>query len=227
MVRAQRRVVALHRSYLQRLVRAHEEERSRIARDVHDDAVQRLTVIGRELELLQHDGEPLGDDRVRHIGGIQGEVRDLADALRQLAHQLHPAALEHAGLNVALRQLADETTRAHGVNVRVQLPDRELSLSQDVRLALFRIAQEALSNAVRHARTDEVSIRLKDDGAGAELEVEDSGVGFDQRAIGHRGIGLVGIEERARLAGGNAWVMSAPGQGTRVAARIGSARGSR
>ena len=225
MVRAQRRVVALHRSYLQRLVKAHEEERSRIARDVHDDAVQRLTFIGRELELFQSEGEPLGDGRVRHIGGIQGEVHDLADALRQLAHQLHPAALEHAGLNLALRQLADEITRAHGVKVRLQLPERELPLNPDAQLALFRIAQEAMNNAVRHSDSDEVSVQLRSDGATAELQVEDAGVGFDQRSIRHRGIGLVGIEERARLAGGNAWVASAPGQGTRVTVRVGSGVG--
>lgn len=226
MVRAQRRVVALHRSYLQRLVRAHEEERSRIARDVHDDAVQRLTFIGRELELFQSGGEPLGSDRVRHIGGIQGEVHDLADALRQLAHQLHPAALEHAGLNLALRQLADETARGHGLKVRLELPERELPLNPDARLALFRIAQEAVGNAVRHAGSDEVTVQLRSDGATAELRVEDAGAGFDQRAIRSHGIGLVGIEERARLAGGTAWVMSAPGQGTRVIARIQSDGGS-
>lgn len=220
MVTAQRRLVALHRSYLQRLVKAHEEERSRIAREVHDDAVQRLVVVGRELDLYR-DSDPEMSQLKRHrLTGIHGEVEDLADALRQLAHQLHPAALEHSGLNLALTQLAEETFRLHELRVELHLPERELDLDSGTRLALFRITQEALRNVVRHANTDSAAVAVRPTGEHVELLVQDAGDGFNRDATRRSGIGLVGIEERARLAGGKAEIESLPGKGTRVTARI-------
>ena len=220
MVTAQRRLVALHRSYLQRLVKAHEEERSRIAREVHDDAVQRLVVVGRELDLYRDADPHLAPMKRHQLAGIHGEVADLADALRQLAHGLHPAALEHAGLNLALTQLAEETWRLHQVHVELHLPEGELALDPGARLALFRIAQEALSNVVRHARTDSAAVALRQTNGYVELLVQDAGSGFNPEATRRSGIGLVGIEERAHLAGGTARIESLPGKGTRVIARI-------
>lgn len=218
MVRAQRRLLRLHRSYLQRLVKAHEEERSRIAREVHDDAVQRLVHVGRELDQYQDEYARPSAERHR-LTGIRGEVDDLATALRHLAHQLHPAALEQAGLNLALSQLAEETQRLHGLKLALELPARELELHPDARLALFRIAQEALRNIVRHAHAGTASLRLGSGDGVVEMTVQDSGAGFD--SAGQRsGLGLVGIEERARLAGGAARIASAPGHGTRVTVRL-------
>lgn len=220
MVTAQRRLVALHRSYLQRLVKAHEEERSRIAREVHDDAVQRLVVVGRELDLYR-DADPGMSELKRHrLTGIHGEVEDLADALRQLAHRLHPAALEHSGLNLALTQLAEETYRLHQLRVELHLPEQELDLGSGGRLALFRIAQEALRNVVRHANTDSAAVAVRSTADHVELLVQDAGDGFNRDATRRSGIGLVGIEERAHLAGGRAEIESLPGKGTRVTARI-------
>ncbi|CAN5191077.1 hypothetical protein BH23GEM2_BH23GEM2_23120 [soil metagenome] len=225
MVAAQRRLVALHRSYLQRLVQAHEEERSRIAREVHDDAVQRLAFLGRELDLYRGADPSLSPMRRHQLTGIHGEVQDLADALRKLAHGLHPAALEHAGLNVALTQLAEETWRLHQVRVALHLPESELALDPDVRLALFRIVQEALSNVVRHAHTKEATVALQQRNENVELLVQDAGAGFEPGAKRRTGIGLVGIEERAHLAGGRAQIESLPGKGTRVTVRIALVRG--
>lgn len=220
MVTAQRRLVALHRSYLQRLVKAHEEERSRVAREVHDDAVQRLVVVGRELDLYR-DADPEMSELKRHrLTGIHGEVEDLADALRQLAHRLHPAALEHSGLNLALTQLAEETYRLHQLRVELHLPEQELDLDSGGRLALFRIAQEALRNVVRHANTDSAAVAVRSTADHVELFVQDAGDGFNRDATRRSGIGLVGIEERAHLAGGRAEIESLPGKGTRVTARI-------
>jgi two-component system sensor histidine kinase UhpB len=222
---AQRRLVALHRSYLQRLVKAHEEERSRIAREVHDDAVQRLVFVGRELDAYRDADPSLAPLRRHQLAGIHGEVQDLADVLRKLAHGLHPAALEHAGLNVALKQLAEEVHRLYQVNVTVHLPERELALDADGRLALFRIAQEALSNVVRHAQVGEAILALQQANGNVEMVVQDAGAGFDPGAKRRTGIGLVGIEERAQLAGGRAQIESLPGRGTRVTVRIGLAAG--
>jgi signal transduction histidine kinase len=219
MVRAHQRVVALHRSYLQRLVRAHEEERTRVAREVHDDAVQRLVHLGRELELQVAEATSDASGH-RRLTGIHEEVEDLADALRQLAHGLHPAALEQAGLTVALVQLADETGRLQQLDVELLLPEHDPVLDPEVRLALFRITQEALRNTARHGGTTRARVELRAADGIVHLIVEDAGAGFDQLASRPRGIGLVGIEERARLAGGEARVESSPGAGTRVSVTV-------
>jgi signal transduction histidine kinase len=226
MVMAQRRLVALHRSYLQRLVKAHEEERSRIAREVHDDAVQRLVVVGRELDMYRDADPAMSDLKRRRLAGIHGEVEDLADALRKLAHRLHPAALEHSGLNLALTQLAEEMARLHQVRVELHLPVGEPQLDPEARLALFRIAQEALSNVVRHAHTDAATVALRHADGQVELIVQDAGAGFNREATRRSGIGLVGIEERAHLAGGRAEIESLPGKGTRVTVRLAADAGS-
>lgn len=220
MVIAQRRLVAVHRSYTQRLLEAHEEERTRVAREVHDDAIQRLVVVKHELDELGAAGDGLSDARLRHLEGIRNEVQDLADALRQLAHRLHPAAIEHAGVAVALRQLAEETTRASGVQVDLDLPDGPPDLSRDAALALYRIAQESLRNVAKHSGAARASLTLRAPGAFAELVISDAGAGFDPTAGTRAGIGLVGIDERARLVGGTARIHSAPGSGTTVTVRV-------
>ena len=220
MVVAQRRMVAVHRTYTQRLLEAHEEERAHVAREVHDDAIQRLVVLRHELDELGASGHGLDDARMHHLDGIRHEVQDLADALRKLAHRLHPAAIEQAGLSVALTQLADEVTRTSGVRVEVELPQPAPLLSRDASLALFRIAQESLRNVVRHSGAQSAALSLRESDSTVELTITDAGKGFDQVNGSRAGIGLVGIDERARLVGGSARVRSAPGQGTSVTVRV-------
>lgn len=220
MVIAQRRLVAVHRSYTQRLLEAQEEERARVAREVHDDAIQRLVMVKHELDELGAAADGLDADRLHHLDGIRSEVQDLADALRKLAHRLHPSAIEQAGVSVALAQLAEEMERASDLHVELDLPDAPLPLSRDASLALFRIAQESLRNVVRHAAIKRASVRLRRAGIQAELMIKDSGAGFDPDAGQRAGIGLVGIDERARLVGGSARIHSAPGSGTMVTVRV-------
>jgi signal transduction histidine kinase len=220
MVIAQRRLVAVHRSYTQRLLEAHEAERARVAREVHDDAIQRLVIVEHELDELGAGGHGLDAARLHRLDGIRNEVQDLADALRKLAHRLHPAAIEQAGVSVALAQLAEELERVSDLHVELDLPDARLDLSREARLALFRIAQESLRNVVRHSGVRRASLTLRRAGSMAELVIQDSGVGFDPNARQRAGIGLVGIDERARLVGGTARIQSAPDGGTTVAVRV-------
>ena len=220
MVIAQRRLVAVHRSYTQRLLEAHEEERAHVAREVHDDAIQRLVVVKHELDELGTAGHGLDPARMRHLDGIRNEVQDLADALRKLAHRLHPAAIEQAGISVALAQLAEEMERASGLQVELYLPDTPLPLTRDASLALFRIAQESLRNVLRHSGVRTASLMLRGVEEDAELVIRDSGGGFDPDAGARTGIGLVGMDERARLVGGTARIHSVPGTGTIVTVRV-------
>lgn len=220
MVAAQRRLVAVHQDYTRRLLEAHEEERARVAREVHDDAIQRLVVVRHELDKLGAPGRGLTEASLHHLEGIRNEVQDLADALRKLAHRLHPSAIEQAGISVALAQLAEEMERASGLQVELYLPDAPLALSRDASLALFRIAQESLRNVLRHSGVKIASLMLRGAGNEAELVIRDSGGGFDPDAAAPAGIGLVGIDERARLVGGSVRIHSVPGAGTVVTARV-------
>jgi signal transduction histidine kinase len=218
---AQRRLVALHRSYGQRLLAAHEEERARVAREVHDDAIQRLAMLSHELQEFERSGPPLSAGQLHHLSGMLGEVEDLAVSLRQLAHQLHPTLIEQVGLGPSLEQLADELLRTSGLKVHVTVPDGRSALAPGPRIALFRVAQEALRNVVRHAGVAEAWLTLREEGHAVELIVRDRGRGFSE-GDGQRsaGIGLIGIEERARLAGGEATIESRPGRGTTVTIRV-------
>jgi two-component system sensor histidine kinase UhpB len=218
MVIAQRRLVALHRGYAQRLLAAQEEERARVAREVHDDAVQRLAMVSHELNELRKEPPVAGGER--RLAGIQGDVDDLTVALRQLAHQLHPSVIEQLGLVAALQQLADELGRA-GLTVALTLPDQPPPLRPDRALVLYRVAQEALRNAAQHAGVAEAAVRLESTPQGVELVVDDRGQGFDPSARRRDGgLGLIGMQERAELVGGRAAIQSHPGRGTTITVRV-------
>jgi signal transduction histidine kinase len=224
---AQRRLLGLHRSYGQRLLASHEDERAHVAREVHDDAIQRLALLSHELQELEHSGT-LSASQLHHLSGILGEVEDLAITLRRLAHRLHPTLIGQVGLGPALEQLAEELLRTSGLTVHLALPTDPVTLSATVSLTLFRTAQEALRNVVRHAGVDEAWLSLHENARNVELVVEDRGRGFSKAETREAaGIGLIGIEERARLAGGEASIESRPGGGTTVAVRIPLARTQR
>jgi signal transduction histidine kinase len=218
MVIAQRRLVALHRGYTRRLLAAQEEERARVAREVHDDAVQRLAMVSHELTEFQKESPPSPGDR-RRLAGIEQDVEDLTASLRKLAHQLHPSVIDQLGLGPALGQLADEMGRS-GLAVTISLPAEPPSLRPDRALALFRVAQEALRNAARHAGVPEAALHLAITSGTAELVVTDRGRGFDPSARRGGGLGLLGMSERAQLVGGQATIHARPGQGTTVAVRV-------
>jgi signal transduction histidine kinase len=220
MVIAQRRLIAQHRAHTQSLLKAQEEERARVAREVHDDAIQRLTVVRHELREFGDLGKALSPEQQHHLTGIGAEVEDLTVSLRRLAHGLHPAVIHQAGLVEALRQLADEVSRTSGLVVDVDLPDDAPSVPTDHALSLFRIAQESLRNVIRHAGVMEASLSMRVTPEGLALRIADHGNGFDAGAKPAGGIGLLGIEERARLAGGKATIHSHPGDGTTVTALV-------
>lgn len=217
---AQRRVADLHLAYARRLLGVQEEERARVAREVHDDAVQRLAMLYHEVQEFERAAADMRPEQRRHLHAIGGEVQDLSVALRQLAYRLHPAVIEHAGLPAALQQLTEEAEHATDVSVQLTLPDASIPLRPDQSLALFRIAQEGLRNAARHARARQVALTLRENKASVELSVTDDGCGFDPDARRATGIGLIGMEERARLAGGSAAIRSRHGEGTAIVVRI-------
>ena len=208
--------------YIGAITSAQEEERTRLARELHDDTIQAVIALKQRVQLAQKS--------VKDQQGRQSlmELEDLAERtvenLRRLTRALRPIYLEDLGLVTALEMLARETSQANHLSIDFQQTGKERRLSREVELALYRIAQEALNNVVRHASAKHatVSIRFEKE---VSLEVRDDGIGFvvpksptDFAPSGH--FGLLGIRERADLIGAKLEVQSDAVQGTRLSVRL-------
>jgi len=224
LVISQRRRIALERVHAQRLLTAQEEERSRVARELHDDALQRIALIRHEVDEVAR----LSPEVTHHIDGVSAELEDLATVLRTAAHQLHPSVVEKAGLVRALGELASEFGRTAGLDVRLAVP-ADLAVPVAPAVAIYRIAQEALRNVVKHADVTEVDLSLEvAAGTGAlVLRVADAGRGFDAGPPRPEdGLGLIAMRQRAEAMGGHLTVRAAPGKGTVVTAVVAPGRAS-
>lgn len=212
---SQRRYLRLHRSHARKVLEAQEAERGWVSREVHDGAVQWVAHLERECEALAAAAPPAEAERV---GAIRSELRDLAGFLRGLAHRLHPSILERGGLAVALETLCHDMQETTGLSVEWEaLGGPRIRLKPEAAVALYRIAQEALQNVVRHAEADGAVVRLAVSPRFVEMVVRDTGKGFERKVRTRgQGIGLLSMEERAVLAGGTIEVKSAPGKGTQV-----------
>jgi signal transduction histidine kinase len=217
----QRRYVAMHRAYTRRLLTAQEEERAWVAREVHDDALQRIALIRHECEVILASAPPITAEQQGKLGGVGQELGDLSAFLRTIAHRLHPSLIDQAGLRAALAGLPGELQRGYGLAVESRIPDEPIPMEPERALAIYRIAQEALRNVATHAGVRTAVLECRRNGAGLEIIVTDPGQGFDPR-LEHRtrGLGLTGMRERAHLAGGTLTIASRPGGGTTVRARF-------
>lgn len=216
----QRRFLAAQRAFSGRLLLAQEEERAWVARELHDDLVQRIGLLTREVVETRQLPDT-SEEAARRLAGLEAELRDLTEEVRRLAHRMHPSVLDHLGLPAALHGLAQEIEAAEGLAVRVIVDEPVPPLSAAEALCLYRVAQEALRNVIRHAAASEVTVRLARASGGVQLEIVDQGRGFDPSAGGGPpGIGLTSISERVRLVRGSMRMVSAPGRGTRLTAWV-------
>jgi two-component system NarL family sensor kinase len=225
LVISQRRRLAQEEAHSRRLFAAQEEERSRVARELHDDALQRIALIRHEVDLVAG----LSPEAAHRAGGITGELEDLATVLRTAAHQLHPSVVEKAGLVRALGDLASEFGRTAGLEVRLTVPPADLALPAAPGVAIYRIAQEALRNVVKHAGVNRADLSLEVEPAtGAlRLRVADAGKGCEAGATRPEdGLGLIAMRQRAEALGGHLTVRAAPGGGTVVTAVFETGKGS-
>ena len=203
------------------LIAAQEEERRHLSRELHDGLNQQLAALTFEIGFLrtrlpEHQVDIR--ERLRHL---QSLTRQVIDDAKLMSRRLHPASLEHVGLVSALRSLCGEIEKQEGIRVRLSLlsvPDR---IPSDAALCLYRVAQEGLRNAVKHSGAREVRLTLTGAEQTLELYIADTGSGFDRAQLRDRvGLGLVSMEERVRLLGGNFRITSQPGLGTRIAAQV-------
>jgi PAS domain S-box-containing protein len=221
--REQAQEQAQHRIELRRLaasvVEAREEERRRIARELHDELGQRLTALKMELSSLRAEA-PQRDNGGR-ITGMLEMVDSTVSALRRIAADLRPLMLDDLGLNAAIEWLARDASRRMDMEVTVRLCSEDPPLAPGADIALYRMVQEALTNVGRHARATDVRITLRQDGDELVLTVHDNGKGFPERSMRQEGrYGLLGIRERALMLGGRLELDNPPGGGGRITVRL-------
>jgi PAS domain S-box-containing protein len=205
------------RALSRRLFEVQEEERRRLARDLHDDVGQALTALKIQLESFARPGAELAA-RSR-VDECVDTVQHTLERVRQLSLSLRPPQLDDLGLAAALRSHLDRQARVAGLQAHFEMEDAPQELAPDTETACFRVAQEAINNVLRHARARNLWVRLFTAGGRLAISVRDDGRGFDlesvrERSAGGASLGLIGMEERMALAGGSFELRSAEGQGT-------------
>jgi PAS domain S-box-containing protein len=224
-VTEQKRMDENLRFYLQEATRAQEEERKRISHELHDDTIQALVVLSRQLDALSSDERMSPEDR-RRLEELWQKTDDIVKGVRRLSQDLRPAALDRLGLLPALEWLASNVTEYSGIATRVNVVGEEHHpTKEEVTVALFRIVQEALRNVWRHSAATSAEITIEFDTARTRITVTDNGRGFeppeklgDMAKIGK--LGLAGMQERAQLVGGRLIIESQPGQGSSITVEV-------
>lgn len=211
---------SMHQSHMlsRRVLEAQETERRRVAMELHDELGQALTAIKINLQV----GERFPQQTPGELNAENIRIVDEAlQQMRRLAYALRPSMLDDLGLAPALRSMAEQTATRSGLAVRFDMGEPPPRLAPETEIAIFRIAQEALTNIVRHAQARHVTMSLRNDAETLVLKVQDDGCGFDPAAMRARAeaggsLGVLGMEERAMLIGGQLRLESAPGKGSRL-----------
>jgi PAS domain S-box-containing protein len=203
-----------------RLIRAQEEERSRIARELHDDFNQRLALLSIGLQRIAQAVGPQSADSA-HVSDLCRLTQEIASDVHRLSHRLHPAKLQHLGLVPAIKGMCRELSEQYGAQIHFFHRNVPTQIAKESALCLFRVAQEALSNTLKHSGVKKGQLELFGDRGALHLCISDSGVGFDPQSVSTKGsLGLVSMQERVRAAGGRIAVESRPSSGTRISVHL-------
>jgi signal transduction histidine kinase len=206
-----------------RLIALAEEERKHLARELHDDIGQRLSLLAVELDLLTIEQECEGSVRDKLEQALT-ELKELATDVHNLSHRLHSSKLQHLGLPVALKEVCRQIARQHHIDIDLQAGDVSSPLPEDVSLCFYRVAQEALSNAAKHSHSKRVEVRLSSTEGRVLLQIKDFGIGFNP-GMQIDGLGLATMQERLRMVGGVLSIRSAAASGTELTAEARTQRG--
>ena len=200
-----------------RLIQAQEEEKQRIARELHDDIGQRLSLLMVGLEQVNRELPVFPMEGYGEFAELLQGMDEVTTDVHQLSHQLHSSKLQYLGLKAALRELCQQISVQHEITVLQHIDD--VDLTHDVQLCLYRVAQEALNNVVRHSDSKSASVRLTEVRGVVHLKITDRGVGFDARGTSE-GLGLASMRERLRSVDGTFSVSSSLGHGTQIVAEV-------
>lgn len=209
------------RFYVREITRAQEKERKHIARELHDDTAQRLVALSHQLESLARDNEHLSADDIRVLEDLREQAKEALKGVRSYSQDLRPSILDDLGLLPALEWLTEDLERQIGIKAELRVIGSPRRFAPEMELLLFRIVQEAVNNVRRHAKASEVEVAIEFDKGKMTTTVKDNGTGFElPKTLGELSrsgkLGLLGMEERARLLGGSLRVQSERGKGTTV-----------
>jgi len=213
------------RFYLRQATQAQEEERKRISHELHDDTIQALVVLSRQLDSLASSDKGLSEENRRRLEELWQQTDNILKGVRRLSQDLRPAALDRLGLLPALEWLASNVTEYSGIATKVKVVGEEHHPPEEVTVALFRIAQEALRNVWRHSSATSAEITVEFDEGKTKITISDNGKGFElPQSMGDLAkngkLGLTGMQERAQLVGGILTVQSQPGKGTSITVEL-------
>ncbi len=215
------RSLELLRALAARLQRVREEERTTVAREIHDELGQAMTAMKLDLAALMRELPPEEKGAILRVEGLLKLVDETIQSVRRIATDLRPGILDDMGLAAAVEWAAEEFQARTGTACHVSLPDSDIALDPERATALFRIFQETLTNVARHANATEVDVRLARDNGDLFLEVHDNGKGISERELSEgQSLGILGMRERALVLGGELTITGAPGKGTTVNVRI-------
>lgn len=213
-------------SVSRRLIGAQEQERTRIARELHDDIVQRLTLLSLGLEQLQQAPNLTAEVRSRMDEQVK-QICEIGKDIQSLSHELHSSKLEYLGIAAAMRSFCQEFGEQQKVEIDFKSENLPDLLPPDFSLCLFRVLQEAIRNAAKHSGARRFEVRLWGTQDEIQLTVRDSGAGFDSEAAKEsRGLGLISMQERLKLLNGTFLIESQPQRGTTIHARLPLSSGS-
>jgi len=221
--------VELHRKTQQlevlnaQMTRLQDEERRRIARELHDSVGQLLAAIAMNSAVVDAESHKLSSDAVKRVSENAALVEEASKQIRTISYLLHPPLLDEAGLASALRWYVEGFSERSKIDAKLDIPPNFADLSKEMELSIFRVVQECLTNIHRHAGSSTAAIRIAQDEACLRVEIEDAGKGIPPekrstfKASAHTGVGLRGMRERLRLLGGTLHIQS-DDRGTRVTA---------
>jgi signal transduction histidine kinase len=201
-----------------RLIHAQEEERRLVARELHDDIGQSLALLQVRLSGLSQNLPAGMQTELVLVKEVIADINEVATVIRGVSGQLHSSTLQLLGLRAALNKLCRQAAEKHGITAKVESSEDPV-LTHDAKLCLYRVAQEAVSNAIRHGRAEKIVIELGGNNGLVRMRVKDSGTGFDPSVLSS-GLGLISMQERVRMLGGELMVKSQPQAGTEITVEL-------
>ena len=213
-----KRAIELNRALAGRIIVSQEQERQRIARELHDDLSQKIALLNLEVDQIA-DEVPVEAHRAR-LEIVSSQIGEIAGDLSNLSHRLHPSRLQSLGLIESVRLLCSEISQRRQVNIEFSSSELPPAVDPRVSLCLYRIAQEALHNITKHSQARDASVELTREGNEVYLQIADTGIGFDPVALDRAGLGLVSMRERVGVLKGNLVINATPGGGTRIGVRV-------
>jgi PAS domain S-box-containing protein len=208
------------KSVNQRVIEAQEQEATRIARDLHDDINQQLSILMLGIQIIKKKPLVSQDEFRERMDELSNQAERISSGVRSLAHRLHSSELEYLGIVAAMRGHCRESAKQHNVEIHFSHNEVSPTIPYDISLCLFRVLQEALHNAMKHSGVGRFEVHLYETPGGIGLRVSDSGVGFDQEAINQHGLGLLSMRERLRLVQGSLSISAKPDCGTTINAFV-------